>query len=62
MTINVAAVNDSPVAADDTYATNEDTPLVVVAPGVLGNDNDVEEAAEAAGEAAQEQVNRLIDN
>src|SRR6185436_1974419 len=37
---------DSPngglVANDDAYTTDEDTPLDVLAPGVLGNDNDSE--------------------
>jgi VCBS repeat-containing protein len=42
VTITVTAVNDAPVAADDAYATNEDTFLIVAAPGVLGNDADVE--------------------
>jgi hypothetical protein len=32
--------NRPPVAAPDSYSTNEDTPLVVPAPGVLGNDSD----------------------
>jgi len=36
----VAAPNVPPVAVDDAYATDEDTPLSVPAPGVLGNDND----------------------
>ena len=36
------AVNDAPVAVDDGYATTEDTPLTVAAPGVLGNDTDVD--------------------
>jgi VCBS repeat-containing protein len=41
VTINVgAAPNVAPVANDDAYATNEDTPLPVAAPGVLGNDTD----------------------
>ena len=40
--IDVAAVNDAPVAGDDSYETLEDTPLVVPAPGLLGNDSDVE--------------------
>ena len=31
-----------PVAADDSYATDEDTPLTVAAPGVLANDTDVD--------------------
>jgi VCBS repeat-containing protein len=42
VTIHVTCVNDAPVAQDDTYTTNEDTPLVVPAPGVLGNDYDVD--------------------
>jgi hypothetical protein len=35
-------VNDAPVATDDSYGTNEDTPLSVLAPGVLANDNDID--------------------
>ncbi|MFN6051671.1 MAG: Ig-like domain-containing protein, partial [Planctomycetia bacterium] len=46
VTIMVAPVNDPPVndvnAAADSYNTNEDTPLVVGAPGVLINDVDVD--------------------
>lgn len=34
--------NTAPVANPDSYSTNEDTPLVVPAPGVLGNDTDAE--------------------
>jgi len=33
-------INDPPVAADDAYATDEDVPLNVAAPGVLSNDTD----------------------
>ncbi|MBL7777910.1 MAG: tandem-95 repeat protein, partial [Chitinophagales bacterium] len=40
VTINVTPVNDPPVANDDTYSTNEDTPLTISAPGVLSNDSD----------------------
>src|SRR5207245_1445136 len=40
--ITVTAVNDAPVAANDSYTTNEDTPLTVAAPGVLGNDTDID--------------------
>jgi VCBS repeat-containing protein len=43
VTITVTAVNDLPVAVDDTYTTPEDTPLMVGAPGVLGNDTDVDD-------------------
>jgi uncharacterized repeat protein (TIGR01451 family) len=40
--IDVAPLNDAPVALDDSYDTLEDTPLVVPAPGVLDNDSDVD--------------------
>jgi len=40
--ITVNAVNDAPVANNDAYSTNEDTNLTVSAPGVLGNDTDVD--------------------
>ena len=42
VTIDVTPVNDNPVANHDNYATDEDTPLVVSAPGVLGNDSDID--------------------
>ena len=42
MSIAVASTNDLPAATADAYATNEDTPLTVSAPGVLGNDTDVD--------------------
>ena len=32
--------NPAPAASADAYSTNEDTPLNVAAPGVLGNDSD----------------------
>ena len=38
----VTAVNDPPVGAADNYSINEDTLLTVAAPGVLGNDTDVD--------------------
>ena len=40
VTITVGAVNDAPVAAHDSYGTNEDVALTIPAPGVLGNDTD----------------------
>ncbi len=40
--ITVNLVNDPPVANDDAYTTDEDTPLTVAAPGVLGNDTDTD--------------------
>jgi large repetitive protein len=45
VTLTINAVNDAPVADSDAYATNEDTPLTIVAPGVLDGDTDVEGAA-----------------
>lgn len=36
----VGAVNQPPVAANDSYATPFNTPLTVAAPGLLGNDSD----------------------
>jgi ELWxxDGT repeat protein/VCBS repeat-containing protein len=33
-------LNDGPATTDDAYSTNEDAPLTVSAPGVLGNDTD----------------------
>jgi hypothetical protein len=42
VTITVNSINDIPVAVDDSYATDEDTPLNIVASGVLGNDSDIE--------------------
>jgi VCBS repeat-containing protein len=47
VTITVNAVNDAPLAANDAYATAEDTPLTVAAPGVLGNDADIDSAPAA---------------
>jgi gliding motility-associated-like protein len=40
VTIIVTPVNDPPVANNDTYSANEDSPLTVSAPGVLTNDSD----------------------
>src|SRR5206468_185391 len=40
--ITITAVNDAPVAVNDSYTTDEDTTLNVAAPGVLGNDSDVD--------------------
>jgi len=42
VTITVAGVNVPPVANDDAYETDEDTVLVVPAPGVLDNDYDAD--------------------
>ncbi len=43
VTITVSPVNDAPVAVNDAYTTNEDTPLtVILANSVLANDTDTE--------------------
>src|SRR5207244_2651758 len=42
VSIAVKAVDDAPVAAGGSYVTNEDTALTVAAPGVLGNDTDID--------------------
>jgi len=38
--VSVAAVNDAPVANDDTVSTPEDTPLTIESSSLLANDND----------------------
>src|SRR5207237_921248 len=48
VTIAVSAVNDAPVAVNDSYSTAEDTPLTIAAPGVLGNDTDIDSASRTA--------------
>jgi subtilisin family serine protease len=40
--ITVNPVNDAPVAVDDAYSTPVETTMSVAAPGVLGNDSDVD--------------------
>ena len=40
VTITITAVNDAPVATNDSYTANEDTPLTITGPGVLANDTD----------------------
>ena len=42
VTLTVRPVNDPPVASADAYTTDEDVPLDVGAPGVLGNDSDID--------------------
>ncbi|MCK5527007.1 MAG: tandem-95 repeat protein, partial [Candidatus Latescibacteria bacterium] len=42
VTISVNAVSDAPVAVGDGYSVDEDSTLNVAAPGVLGNDRDVD--------------------
>ncbi|MES2629649.1 MAG: Ig-like domain-containing protein, partial [Bacteroidota bacterium] len=40
ITLNIAAVNDAPIAVNDTYTLNEDAVLTIANPGVLANDSD----------------------
>ena len=42
VTVTVNAVNDLPVANNDSFSVANGTTLVVSAPGVLGNDSDVD--------------------
>jgi VCBS repeat-containing protein len=42
VTINVAAVNDAPLANNDEYTIDEDTELTIDAAGILANDSDVD--------------------
>jgi VCBS repeat-containing protein len=42
VSLTINPVNDAPVAAGDSYSTNEDTALSVPGPGVLANDTDVD--------------------
>ncbi|RAI97710.1 gliding motility-associated-like protein [Chitinophaga skermanii] len=42
VTITVNAVNDAPVAVNDSYSLNEDQPLTIANPGVLANDTDID--------------------
>ena len=41
----MAAVNDAPVANDDSLAATEDTPVTYSAAELLGNDSDVDGAS-----------------
>jgi VCBS repeat-containing protein len=62
VTITVTPVNDAPVANDDSYSTNEDTPLTVPAPGVLGNDTDADSGSITATLVANVQHGTLALN
>jgi hypothetical protein len=42
VSVTVTPVNDPPVAAPNSYTINQDTTLTVAAPGVLGNDSDID--------------------
>lgn len=41
-TQSVTAANNLPLAVNDAYTTDEDQPLTVAKPGVLGNDSDTD--------------------
>lgn len=45
VTLTVTAVNDAPVAANDSYVVSEDSVLQISAPGVRDNDTDIDTAA-----------------
>lgn len=42
VTVNVGAINDSPVAQNDSYSVDEDHTLTIALPGVLSNDSDID--------------------
>jgi hypothetical protein len=42
VTITVSATNTVPLAFNDEYTTTQDSPLMIDAPGILGNDTDVD--------------------
>jgi hypothetical protein len=42
ISVNEVGVNHPPVAVDDSYSTQQDSALSIAAPGVLGNDSDVD--------------------
>ena len=44
VSVVVLPVNDAPVAMDDEYETQEEEPLVVDVPGILANDEDVDDS------------------
>lgn len=48
VTIHISPINDPPVAAADSFMTQEDSALVVEPPGVLGNDSDVDDTSLSA--------------
>jgi len=40
--VSITGVNDAPIAMEDEYLADQETPLVISTPGVLVNDSDVE--------------------
>ncbi|MGD9418724.1 MAG: Ig-like domain-containing protein [Verrucomicrobiota bacterium JB025] len=53
-------VNEAPVANDDSFATQTDTPVVIDAPGLLSNDTDPEAATLTAVLDSQPQNGTLV--
>ncbi len=47
VTIAINSVDHAPIALPDSFTTNEDAPLVVASPGVLGNDFDPDNTPDA---------------
>jgi len=47
VSLTINPVNDPPVAANDSYVTNSNSPLNVNAPGVLANDTDIDSSITA---------------
>ncbi|MDQ3980302.1 MAG: cadherin-like domain-containing protein [Actinomycetota bacterium] len=62
VTIAVNAVNDAPVAVNDTYTTPRAVPLAVSGPGLLGNDTDVEASPLTAAKASDPEHGSLTLN
>ncbi|MBE2260535.1 MAG: tandem-95 repeat protein, partial [Rhodobacteraceae bacterium] len=60
VTLTITPVNDAPVAIDDAYTLNEDTPLNVLAAGVLSNDSDIDSPTLTAVVVDQPQHGTLI--
>ena len=46
--MTITPVNDTPTAVGDSYSVTQGTALTVAAPGVLGNDSDIDSALTAA--------------
>ena len=65
ITVTVNPFNDAPVAQDDSYTTDEDTLLTIIAPGVLSNDADADgdvltvSAADTAGTRGVVTINTI---
>jgi VCBS repeat-containing protein len=51
-TIDVTPVNDAPVGVADAFTVSEDVAFTAPAPGVLGNDTDVDDDSLSVGEVA----------